>query len=159
VNDGIVIHPATGEITVLNAPVAELARWLAEARELDRQMKIEKQRITDELLARMDSEASYTLRSGGLEIKGDGPVPPTEYDAQALYTSLQEYVEAGVITKDALERAVVPQPVTYKARTQGLKALEKLNGGIVQAIQRHARPTEDYRRRVNVKTTPQDKAS
>ncbi len=149
---GIVIHPATGEVTDLNGPIETLAHWLADARELDREMRIEKQRVTDELLARMDREASYTLRAGDLEIKGDGPKPPVEYDAVELREALQEYVDAGVITADALERAVERQPITYKPRAQGLQALEKLGGGVVQAIQRHSRPKDDYQRRVSVKS-------
>lgn len=147
----IVVHPATGEILGLDADTADLARWLSEARELDRLMRIEKQRVTEELLDRMDREASYTLRAGDLEIKGDGPIVPTEYDAPALYVALQDYVEAGVITEEALERAVEPQPVTYKARAQGLKALARLGGGIVDVIDLHAQPKENFARRVSVK--------
>lgn len=149
---GIVIHPVTGEVTDLNGPTEALAHWLSEARELDRLMRIEKQRITDELLARMDREASYTLRVGDLEIKGDGPKPPVEYEAEALRDALQEYVDAEVITAEALERAVERQPIIYKPRAQGLQALERLGGGVAQVIQRHARPKEDYQRRVSVKS-------
>jgi hypothetical protein len=76
----------------------QLARWLLEARELDDAMRTEKRRVQGELLARMDREASYTVHTGEFELKGDGPEPPTAYDAGALRTALAEFVDAEVIS-------------------------------------------------------------
>jgi hypothetical protein len=149
-SDGILVHPATGEILSLDADTADLARWLVEARELDEAMRAEKKRVVAELLARMDREASYTLRAGDLEIKGDGPAPPDEYDAQPLREALTEYVEAEVISIDALDRAVEIVP-TYKPRANGLKALLRQGGDLARTIEAHRHPKENHDRRVSVK--------
>jgi hypothetical protein len=150
VGDGIVINPATGEVLSLDEPTEILARWLSETRELEERLREEKRRVTRELIDRMDRDASYTLRAGDLEIKGDGPEAPTEYDAEALYAELKEFVDSEAITEDALARAVEPV-VTYKPRAGGLNALRKRGGSIADAIERHSRPKENYERRVSIK--------
>lgn len=147
---GVVIHPATGEVLDLEAPTETLARWLSEARELDREMRVEKIKVVNELLSRMDTDAAYTVRTERFDITGDGPEPPKEYDARGLRVALAEFVEAGVITQDALDRAVEVVP-TYKPRAAGLNALRRLPGSIGEVIDRHSRPKEDHRRNVSVK--------
>lgn len=146
----IVVHPSTGEVLDLGAPTEQLARWLVEARELDEAMRSEKRRVVAELLSRMDREARYTLRIGDLELKGDGPEPPTEYDAQELREALTEFVDGDVISQEALDRAVEPV-VTFKPRANGLKALLRQGGELAETINRHARPRDNYDRRVGVK--------
>jgi hypothetical protein len=148
--EGIVIHPGTGQMLRLDAPTEELATWLTEIRREEQQLREEKRRVTHELIARMDREASYTLRTGDLEIKGDRPTPPLDYDAPGLYEKLREYVEAEVITQEALHRAIEPV-VTLKAHARGLDALRRLGGPIVEVIEQHAQPRENYERRVNIK--------
>lgn len=146
----IVVHPATGEILELDASTEMLARWLTEARELDERMREEKRRVVQELLARMDRDAQYTVRAGDMEIKGDGPAPPTEYDAEPLRRELEEFVDAEVISQDALDRAVEIVHV-YKPRANGLKALVRQGGQLAEIVERHGRPKENHERRVSVK--------
>lgn len=146
----VVIHPSTGEILDLSAPTDDLARWLTEARELDEAMRVEKRRVVAELLARMDREANYTLRVGDLELKGDGPEPPMVYDGAALRLALKEFVDAEVISPDALDRAVEIVP-TYKPRANGLKALLRQGGDLARVVEAHAQPKENHERRVSVK--------
>jgi hypothetical protein len=146
----VVVHPATGELLDLSAPTEDLARWLTEARELDEAMRTEKRRVVAELLDRMDRDASYTIRVGSLELKGDGPEPPTVYDGESLRHALQAYVDAEVISPEALDRAVEVVP-TYKPRANGLKALLRQGGALAQTVLAHAQPKENYERRVSVK--------
>jgi hypothetical protein len=146
----IVIHPATGEILELDASTETLACWLTEARELDERMREEKRRVVQELLNRMDRDAQYTLRAGDMEIKGDGPASPTEYDAEPLRAALEEFVDGEVISQDALDRAVEIVPV-YKPRANGLKALVRQGGQLAEIVERYARPKENHERRVSVK--------
>jgi hypothetical protein len=146
----IVVHPATGEMLDLASPTEDLARWLADARRLDEAMRAEKRRVVEELLERMDREASYTFRTTDLEIKGDGPEPPMVYDGEALRGALQEFVEAEVISPEALDRAVEVVP-TYKPWANGLKALVRQGGELARTIERYAQPKDGYERRVSVK--------
>lgn len=147
----IVVHPATGEVLDLQrADLEQLGRWLLEARELDEQMRSEKRRVVAELLSRMDREARYTLRAADLELKGDGPEAPIEYDVLPLRQALAEFVEAEVITQEALDRAIEPVTV-YKPRANGLKPLVRQGGPLAETIAHYASPKESYERRVSVK--------
>jgi hypothetical protein len=149
----LVIHPATGEVISLDGDTAPLARFLTEVRELEQQLRDEKRIVTRELIDRMDREARYTLHTDGLDIKGDGPKIPTDYEAEPLRAELQEFVEAEVITQEALDRAVEPI-TTYKARAQGLNALRGLGDQFAAVIDRHAHPKENYERRVSITVKP-----
>lgn len=146
----IVVHPSTGEVLELDAPTEQLARWLVEARELDEAMRSEKRRVVVELLNRMDREARYTLRVANLELKGDGPEPPTDYDGEQLREALAEFVAAEVISQEALDRAIEPV-TTFKPRANGLKPLIRQGGQLPQVIAQYAAPREGYERRVSVK--------
>lgn len=146
----IIVHPATGEILDLGGETGDLVRWLQEVREMEAQIRDVKRLVTRELIARMDRDARYTLQAGGCTVKGDGPTPPTVYDGEQLRHALAEYVEAEVITADALDRAVeVTQE--YKPRAVGINALKRLGGGVAETIEQHARPKENYERRVMIK--------
>ncbi|MCW3018622.1 MAG: hypothetical protein JWN10_930 [Solirubrobacterales bacterium] len=146
----IVIHPSTGEVLDLDASTEDLARWLVEARQLDEAMRAEKRRVVSELLARMDRDASYTLRVGDLELKGDGPAPPMEYDAVELRAALSEFVEAEVISSDALDRAIEDEQ-KLRPRVNGLKALMRQGGPLAETIERYAHPKEGHERRLSVR--------
>ena len=152
--DGIVINPATGEVLSLSEPTEVLGGWLLEVREQEQRLRAEKLAVARELISRMDSEASYTVRVGQFELKGDGPETPTEYEALELRTALQEFVDGGVITPEALDRAVEPV-TTFRARAAGLNALKRLPGSIGEGIDRHSHPKEGYERRVSVKLRDQ----
>ncbi len=146
----LVVHPVTGEVLELTGDTADLVRWLREVREMESQIREVKRVVTAELIERMDREARYTLHVGDLEVKGDGPVAPTIYDGEQLRVALGEYVEAGAITEEALDRAVEFVP-GYRPRAAGLKALARLGGGIAETIERHAKPKDSYERRVTIK--------
>jgi hypothetical protein len=145
-----VVDPRTGEAVVLaEAATDTLAAFLENVRDVESSFREQKRAVTVEILARMDREARWTGRVGDYEIHGDGPTPQVEYDAEALHQALGEFVDAGIITEHAREEAVERVQI-FKARARGIKALQKLGGGIAEAINRHARDA-DRDRRVSVK--------
>lgn len=147
----IVVHPATGEVLHLTGETADLVRWLQEVRDMESQIRDVKRLVTRELIARMDRDVRYTLQIGDLDVKGDGPIPPTVYDGQQLRQALTEYVDADVITQDTLDRAVeVTQE--YRPRAAGINALKRLGGGVALTIEQHGRPKENYERRISIKS-------
>ncbi|HEY1690020.1 MAG TPA: hypothetical protein VGF95_14290 [Solirubrobacteraceae bacterium] len=147
----LVIHPATGELLDLDqASTDQLGHWLLDARELDQRVREEKRAVTQEILARMDREARHTFHGSDLELKGDGPKIPTEYDATPLRAELQEFVDGQVISPEALDRAIEVQEV-LKPRAEGLNALRALGGPIAECVERHAHPKERHERKVSVK--------
>jgi hypothetical protein len=145
-----VVDPRTGEAVVLaEAATDTLAAFLENVREVESAFREQKRAVSREILDRMDREARWTGRVGEFEIKGDGPTPPTEYDAEALYWALDEFVAAGVITDQARDEAVERVEV-FKAKARGIQALRKLGGGVAAVIDRHAREAV-RERRVSVK--------
>lgn len=153
----IIVHPGTGEVLDLAGDTEILVRWLREVREMESEIREVKRVVTGELIDRMDREARYTLHVGDLEVKGDGPIAPTLYEGEQLRNALAEYVEAGVITPEALDRAVEVLP-TYRPRTAGIKALKRLGGPIADLVDQHAKPKESYERRVTIKEREARKA-
>jgi hypothetical protein len=140
-----VLNPRTGEITELAADTAELARYLADVRAWEMEfLRPAKRAVEEELLRRMDHEASYTLRAGGLEVTGDGP-GRVEYDADVLRDRLRPLVDAGVISRDAFA-AAVRERVSYQPMARGLNALRKLGGVVAEAVGAAERPSEKPRR-------------
>jgi hypothetical protein len=149
VSTDLVVHPATGEVVLLDAPTDTLAGTLAAIREAEGEMRTFKQILTGELLRRMDAEATWTVRAGDFTVEGDSPKPKTEYEAEKLYIALSEFVDSGVISQGALEQAVEPVR-TYKAKQAGLNKLLALGGLIAETVERHR--TEVPRdRRVRIK--------
>lgn len=141
-----VVDPRTGEALVIaEATTDTLAMFLDNVRDTERAFRDQKKAVTYEVLRRMDAEASWTARVGDYELKGDGPGDRTEYDAKGLYEALGEYVESGVIT-EAARSAAVERTYAYKASVRGIRALEKLGGGIAELIRQHTRSTPKDRR-------------
>jgi hypothetical protein len=141
-----VVDPRTGEVLVIaEATTDMLAMFLDNVRDTERAQRAQKAAVTRELLGRMDAEASWTARVGDYVLRGDGPGDKTEYDAEQLYEALSEYVDSGVISEGARE-AAVERTYSYKAKARGIRALEKLGGGIADAIRRHSREVPKDRR-------------
>jgi len=143
--DITVINPATGELLTLNAATSDLGAYLADIREHEQLIREAKQLVTGELLARMDRDGLWTVHTeGGLTLKGGSPAPVVEYDELALRESLLELADQGVITVEAVDRAVEPV-VSYKVRAVGVRALAKLGGRVADVIGSHARVVEKRR--------------
>lgn len=141
-----VIDPSTGEAVVIaDAATDTLAMFLDNVREVERAFREQKRAVTRAIIERMDREARWTGIVGDYEIVADGPTKPTEYQAEALYEALREYVDSGAISEAALE-AAVERTYSYKAKHRGIQALVKLGGHIAETIAEHSHEAEKERR-------------
>ncbi len=139
-----VVSPRTGELLTLDAPDQDLGNYLLDVREHESLLREAKSIVQGELLRRFDQDRMWTRHVPGLELKGSSPEPVEEYDELALRSALLELVEEGVLTVEAVDRAVEPV-VTYKARKAGISALRKGGGRVAEIVDEHARLTEKKR--------------
>lgn len=133
--DGEVVEhalvPWTGEVIVLrDASDAQLAEALDEVRRFEvEQLKGLKRDLQDEILARMDLNASWTIRlESGVTLTGDGP-NRSEWDVPSLRGVLRTLAKEGLISKEAAAKGI-RRKVTYEAAAAGLNALLKLGGDV-----------------------------
>lgn len=139
-----IVNPATGEVLNLDAPTTDLARYLADMRDIEARWRDIKSVVTGELLRRMDATASWTLHLDGLTVKGASPQPVEEYDAAALRDALLELVDDGTLDIAAVDRALA-LVVSVKPHAAGIKALRKLGGKVAETVDAHARTVERRR--------------
>jgi len=140
----VVVHPLTGELVSLDSPNPDLAAWLDGVRDLESRFREAKRQVHDELLARMDGAASWTIDTGDYKLVGESPAL-TEYDGDRLRHVLEQLVADGSIGEEAA-KAALETVVTYKPRVRGIRALEKLGGVVREAIAACSRPVERPRR-------------
>lgn len=142
--------PVTGEALDLTAPSPELARVLDDLRSFEQEIREAKQFISDELLARMDRDASWTLHVDGFKIEGDSPAPRAEWNIDALRATLADLLSDGRISEDAMDAALKVE-IAYKPQARGLNALKKLGDDVEERIDACSTPVERQRRvRVSV---------
>lgn len=140
----LIPHPLTGEALDLTADTEDLAYWCDQIRELERQAKEAREILGLELMRRMDSKASWTLRAGGFKITAPSPAPKREWNVDALRSTLADLRDQG-LDEDAID-AALEVVVTYKPRTVGLNALRKLGGEVAERIDACGEDVEPTRR-------------
>lgn len=143
-------NPITGEVLDLRtAADVDLASWLDAVRGMEQAQRAAKKVVQDELLRRMDRNASYTIREGDFQITGDSPKPQVHYDVEPLAADLDELVRGGLLTEEARARVIV-ETVERKVSQREVNKLLNLGGPVAEAVERHR--TEAPRdRRVRVK--------
>lgn len=139
-----VVHPVTGQVVDLDGPIDQLAQFLADARDIDAAVKDAKRAVTDEVLRRADADAAWTIHLPGVKLSMPSPAPVEDWDELELREALLTLADEGVISVEAVDRAVEPV-VTYKIRAAGVKALRKLGGRVAEAIDSRARETQRTR--------------
>ena len=137
-------NPITGEVLTLASPNADLGRYLADLREFEGRVREYKRAVTDELLARMDRSASWTVHAEGVKLSGASPQPSEEWDGPALREALLDLVDEGVLSIEAVD-AAVETVVSYKPRKAGINALRKLGGRAAELVAEHRREVEKQR--------------
>jgi hypothetical protein len=142
------VHPTSGELVSLDSD-ADVAAFLDDAKEIQSQVREATAIATRVVLERMDRRASWTVREGPYELKGDGPGNVT-YDGDALAHALADLVDRGLISEEAA-LAACEATVVRKPKVRGINALKKLGGEIQAAMERLAEPVPDAKRRVSVK--------
>lgn len=119
-----VVSPS-GEVLSLDSPTEDLATWLAEVREHESLLRETKRAVTQELLARMDKLAHWTINAAGLKLTGQSPAVVEEWDGAELRTALLELFDNGTLSIEAVD-AAVEQVTTWKPKKAGINALRKL---------------------------------
>jgi hypothetical protein len=148
----VAVTPLTGEVVDLaTAEGADLADALHRVRVLEADLRAFKRAVADELLRRMDREASWTLRVPHFEVNGDGP-NRTDYDGRELRAALLGLAAEGHITAEAAESGVRVE-TSYVPVKGRLAALRKLGGVVAERIAACERPSEAARL-VRVKPRP-----
>lgn len=143
-----IAHPATGELIDLDGGTDYLAAYLSEIRELEGQLRELKRALSEEVLVRMDAEATWTVHAGKYKLTGRSPDPELVYDGEALFNGLHSIARDIGLSPDAINGAVHEERV-YKVSKAGVNRLRKLGGQVVKVIDRCAseKPAE---RRVSV---------
>src|SRR6187431_186869 len=82
--DLVVLLPVTGQELDLTQPNETLALLFDQIRDLEQQAKVCRDAISEELIRRMDRNASWTVRGGGFKVSAPSPAPKVEYDVETL---------------------------------------------------------------------------
>lgn len=135
----------TGEFLSINSPDSALGRCLAEIREFEALLREQKKILTEELLSRCDRRASWTVYEDGVKISGSSPAPVETWDGAELYSALWAFVDAGVLSEEAVNAAVGIETI-YKPKKAGIQALRKLGGDVAGTIDGLAQEVEKDRR-------------
>lgn len=117
------LHP------LADADTVDLAQFTEDALEVRRVFAEAVGEVSDELVARLDANARWTLRQDGWEIKSQSPAAGSvSYDIDLLREALEELVTDGVISRDAAWNAVEPVratvEVSYRLLRDVLRALD-----------------------------------
>lgn len=146
------VNPTTGEALTLASPDEDLARYLADVRDLEWQLRDTKRHVSKELLRRMDLAASngakgaWTVHApGGLKITGASPAPVETWNELELREELLRLVDEGLLGAAAVDAAVEPV-VTYKVHKSGIRTLRALGGRVAETVNRLCREEEKERR-------------
>jgi hypothetical protein len=106
---------ATSSDAVIGAGLAYL-RWLED------RIKIERHRLGDIMLGRMDADASWTRHAGGVTMSAPSPAAgKSEWNAVDLRRVTSRLVAEGKLTAEAAERCFRPKPEEVAAA--GVKAI------------------------------------
>lgn len=125
-------NPSTGEALTLDADTATLAEWLKQIDDFSKETKFARQRISEEIVRRMDLEASWTMREGNLKLTSRSP-EQIDYDVDSLGLALVGLMNDGLITKSAAE-ACIKEEKKLTVLKQGVNALLKRGGQVAEAI-------------------------
>lgn len=110
--------------------------------------------VEEEILRRMDADASWTMRAGRVEAKAPSPsAGTTGWDKPKLIGILTELAAEGEISQAAFE-AAVESKVVRSVRMQGVNALLKLPA-VRERIEAAAISTDPPPRRVTVTVAPE----
>jgi hypothetical protein len=100
--------PRTGEaVDILRAPTEQLADMLLGAGEVRSKLGDIEKALSEELVSRMDRDATWTWHGAGMTVSAQSPTAGTEeYPPDALETALRELVDAGAISSAAAAKAL-----------------------------------------------------
>lgn len=87
-----------------------------------------KRMLGDEMIARMDRQAKWTVKEPGVEVKAQSPTAGTiTWNGEKLYDTLMKLTREGMIDREAALRAAWPDTI-YKTDQRAIDALRKIPG-------------------------------
>ena len=156
--DGELNDPATGEVfftsdvesmeKLANEKPELLAEWIDSIDEQRKCIDSQRQMLSKYLIARMDRDATQTLRVGRYVVKCNGSSDEYEdYDADAMLEELADLRAQAVISPAAIDRAI---KTSFRVSKSGVKALLALRNPDVDAAVEKAKVVKTRIRRVTV---------
>lgn len=132
-----VTNPLTGEVlNVKDAPTDVLGEALEHLRLVGQEVQSFRRRVVDEVLERMDREATWTVElPTGHKLTGQSPALRDVEDPQKLWVALGRLVAEGVITREAVDAAIGTK-VEWTVSAAGLNKLRKIDAA-AQVIREH----------------------
>jgi hypothetical protein len=121
-----ILDPRNGEVVKVSEASDEwLAGFLGWVKALERQARDAKAIIRDEVIARMDRNARWTLPTPAGKLTAPSPTV-VDYDPATLRANLQELVAQGTISAEAAAQAVDYDQPKLKVSKAGVNALKRL---------------------------------
>lgn len=150
--------PTTGEVfftsdvesmeQLANEKPELIAEWIDSIDEQVREVQAERARLSQYLIARMDSDATQTLHAGKYVVKVNGASDEYEdYDADALLEELADLRAEAVISPAAIDKAV---KTSFRVSKTGVKSLLALRNEAVTAAVEKSKVVKRRVRRVTV---------
>jgi hypothetical protein len=133
----VVFHPDTGHALALSeASTPELADWKRGVREWIDRARNAVSLVDSEIVARMDRDASWTVKTPVGTLKSVSPAPEVSYkEPVRLRIQLLGMADLGLVTVDAVDEAL-PESVLVKPNARKLAALAKLPGEVGDAVRK-----------------------
>lgn len=123
-----VVDVTSGEIISMSAPSDDLIALRMRLKRLAADLRSVNKAIDDEIKRRMDHDLRWTIDAPAVGAKATAPSPEkrlTVPDPAALNRVLQQMLDEELITPAAKMAAIEPEPVAYKTKLAGIKALMK----------------------------------
>lgn len=129
-----ILEADTGEPLDHTSSDAAIAQGILLLRRIVDLAKVEQYRLSTIVVERMDADASWTRRAGGLTLSAPSPSGKSEWSAPDLRRVLGRLVADGTLTKDAVERCFrQKEEVAARGVTAVLSALEPADQASVRA--------------------------
>ena len=125
-----------------------LALWIDGLDDTRRAIESKRAKLSQYLIARMDSDATQTLHAGKYVVKCNGSIDEYEdYDADALLEELADLRAQAVISPAAIDKAV---KTSFRVSKSGVKSLLALRNDAVTAAVEKSKVVKRRVRRVTV---------
>ena len=125
-----------------------LALWIDGLDDTRRAIESKRAKLSQYLIARMDSDATQTLHAGKYVVKCNGSSDEYEdYDADALLEELADLRAQAVISPAAIDKAV---KTSFRVSKSGVKSLLALRNDAVTAAVEKSKVVKRRVRRVTV---------
>lgn len=139
-----IVNPQTGEEITPNSPPEDIGQLLVALKEHGEALNAVKRDVSRWFIDHLDRQACWSLSVPGFKLSAPSPQPVEEFDGPALREALLDLVDEGVLSIEAVDKAV-ETVVTYEPRRRGIGALRKRGGRVAAVVDAHAREVEKNR--------------